>query len=203
MFQRVLKAAFLDGRAYEGVADEPQPIIGALAVVGVVAIAFGMGVSGEPLDGEEVEPALIVSLAVSTILVGWGLWSASAWFVSTRLLGGNATYRTLLRAVGTAYAPGVLMVLFPVPTVGPWIFLVARLWMVASVTVAIRETQSQGWGKAFSASLLGWWLSQVLLPSILLPIGGDLVVDDRPAAAEQSLDIGGHGLLDLLNGLAL
>ena len=203
MLQRVLKAAFMDGRAYEGVADEPQPIIGALAVVGVVAIAFGLGVSGEPLQGEEVEPALIVSLAVSTILVGWGLWSATVWFIGTRLFGGSATYRTLLRAIGTAYAPGVLMVLFPVPTSGPWIFLVARLWMVASVTVAIKETQSQSWGKAFSAALLGWWLSQVLLPALMLPIGDAPVADDGPAAAEQSLDIGGHGVLDFFHGLAL
>ena len=35
MLKRALKAAILDGSAYEGVHDEPQPLIGAMAVVGV------------------------------------------------------------------------------------------------------------------------------------------------------------------------
>ncbi len=203
MLERVLKATLLDGRAYEGVADEPQPIIGSMVVVGVVAIAFGLGVSGEPLAGEEVEPALIVSLAVSTTLVSWGLWSATVWFIGRRLLGGSATYRTLLRALGIAFGPGVLLALSGVPSVGLGIALSARFWMLATATVAVREAQSTGWGRAFSAAIVGWWLSQFMLHFLLLPIGVAPVADNGPAAAEQSLDIGGNGLFDLLHGLVL
>lgn len=203
MLERVLKATLLDGRAYEGVADEPQPIIGSMTVVGVVAIAFGLGVSGEPLGGEEVEPALIVSLAVSTTLVSWGLWSATVWFIGSRLLGGSATYRTLLRALGIAFGPGVLLALSGVPSVGLGIALSARFWMLATATVAVREAQSTGWGRAFSAAIVGWWLSQFMLHFLLLPIGVAPLADNGPAAAEQSLDIGGNGLFDLLHGLVL
>ena len=201
--QKVLRAALLDRKAYDGVSDEPQPIIDAMAVVGVAAIALGLGVMNERLDGEEVAPALVLSLAISTVLVGWGLWSASAWFVGTRVLGGGATYRTLLRAIGLAYAPGVFMLLFSVPAAGPWMFFGTRVWMLAAATVAVRETQSTGWGRAFGAALVGWWLSQFLFPALMLPLGGDEATDGVPAAAEQSLDIGGHGLLDLFHGSAL
>lgn len=201
--QKALRAALLDKKAYDGVSDEPQPMIGAMAIVAVAAIALGLGVSGEPLAGEEVEPVLIVALSLSTVLVGWGLWSASAWFVGTRVLGGGATYRTLLRAIGLAYAPGVFMVLFTVPVAGPWVFFGTRVWMLAAATVGVRETQSTGWGRAFGAALVGWWLSQFLFSSLMLPLGGDEAADGVPAPAEQSLDVGGHGLLDLFHGLAL
>ncbi|MCH8205647.1 MAG: YIP1 family protein [Chloroflexi bacterium] len=201
--QQAFRALLLDRIAYDGVSDEPQPIIGAMAVVGVVAISLGLGVMNESLGGEKVPPGLVVSLTISTVLVGWGLWSASAWFVGTRVLGGGATYRTMLRAIGIAYAPGVFMVLFAVPSVGPIIFLTVRLWMLAAATVAVREAQSTGWGRAFSAALVGWWLSQFLFPALMLPLGGDEAIDGVPAAAEQSLDVGGHGLLDLFHGLAL
>ena len=201
--QKALRAALLDKKAYDGVSDEPQPMIGAMAIVAVAAIALGLGVSGEPLAGEEVEPVLIVALSLSTVLVGWGLWSASAWFVGTRVLGGGATYRTLLRAIGLAYAPGVFMVLFTVPAAGPWIFFGTRVWMLAAATVAVRETQSTGWGRAFSAAFVGWWLSQFLFPALMLPLGGDEAINGAPAAGEQSLDVVGHGLLDLFHGFAL
>ena len=201
MLKRALKAAVLDGSAYEGVHDEPQPLIGAMAVVGVTAIAFGLGVRNEPLGGEAVQPGLVASLAVSTTLVGWGLWSATAWFVGSRLFGGDAAYRALLRAIGTAYGPGILLVLITVPVFGEWVQLLARLWMLATVTAAVRHAQGHGWLKAFGAAFAGWWLSQVLLFWLLLPIGA--TDDGVPAAAEQSLHIAGHHLLHLLDALPL
>ena len=202
MLKRALKAALLDGSAYEGVHDEPQPLIGAMAVVGVAAIAFGLGVRNQPLGGETVQPGLVASLAVSTTLVGWGLWSAMAWFVGSRLFAGTATYRALLRAIGLAYAPGILMVLVTVPVAGEGVQLLARLWLLAAVTAAVKYAQGHGWLKAFGAAFAGWWLSQVLLFWLLLPIG-ESSDDGAPAAAEQSLHIVGHHLLHLLDALPL
>ena len=201
MLKRALKAAVLDGSAYKGVHDEPQPLIGAMAVVGVTAIAFGLGVRNEPLGGEAA-PGLVASLAVSTTLVGWGLWSATAWFVGSRLFGGDAAYRALLRGIGTAYGPGVLLVLITAPVLGEWVQLLVRLWMLATVTAAVRHVQGHDWLKAFGAAFTGWWVSQVLLFWLLLPIG-EVADDGVPSAAEQSLHIAGHHMLHLFDALPL
>ena len=201
MLKRAFKAVVLDGSAYEGVHDEPQPLIGAMAVVGVTAIAFGLGVRNEPLGGE-VAPGLVASLAVSTTLVGWGLWSATAWYFGSRLFGGPASYRALLRGIGTAYGPGILLTLISLPYLGEPIEIGARLWMLVAVTVAIKHTQDHGWLKAVVASFFGWTLSQLVLLGFLLPIG-EAPGDGAPAAAEQSLHIAGHHLLHLLDALPL
>ena len=201
MLKRALKAAVLNGSAYEGVRDEPQPLIGAMAVVGVTAIAYALAVRNQPLGGE-VAPGLVASLAVSTTLVGWGLWSATAWYFGSRLFGGDATYRALLRGIGTAYGPGILLVLISLPNVGVSIEIVARLWMLVAVTTAIKHTQGHGWFRAVIASVFGWTLSQWVLPGFLLPVG-EVAGDGAPAAAEQSLHIAGHHLLHLLDALPL
>ena len=200
MLKRALKAAVLDGSAYEGVHDEPQPLIGAMAVVGVTAIAFGLGVRSQTF-GSGVSPDYVASVIISATLISWGIWSATAWFLGSRLFGGPASYRTLLRAIGTAYGPGILSILIPVPIVGPWVVLVGRLWMLVAVTVAIRQTQGHDWTRAGAAALLGWWLSLL----VYLPIAfiGEAPGDGAPAAAEQSLHIAGHHLLHLLDALPL
>ena len=201
MLRRALKAAVLDGSAYKGVHDEPQPLIGAMAVVGVTAIAFGLGVRNQPIGGE-VASGLVASVVISNTLLGWGLWSATAWFVGSRLLGGPATYRTLLRAIGTAYGPGILLVLIPVPLVGEWIFPVVWIWVLVAVTTAIRHTQDHGWLKAFAAAFLGLWMYLLfwVVQSTLIIGAPD---DGVPSAAEQSLHVAGHHLLHLLDALPL
>ena len=156
----------MDPRAYDGVADEPQPMIGAVLVVIAAAIALAFGLQGTPAQGTDVGVGPLIAVAISTTVVGWGIWAAVAWYFGTRLFGGPASYRTMLRAIGIAHGPGLLLALGLVPVAGTTIAIVVRLWMLASGTVAVREAQGLGWGRAVIASSVGWLMALLALVSM-------------------------------------
>ena len=163
-----LRAAVLDGRVYQEIGEEPEHMFRAFGVVAAVALAFGLGIMNLSFEGLEGSPTLVLLIGGGTVMFGWLLWSSMAYLIGTRVLGGRASHRMLLRALGVAYAPGVLLVLTGVPAIGGTVFGISSFWMLASVTVAIRETQGYSWFKAFFPSVVGWFLAMLLLPSVLL-----------------------------------
>ena len=72
----------------------------------------------------------------------------------------------MLRAIGIAHGPGLLLALGLVPVAGTTIAIVVRLWMLASGTVAVREAQGLGWGRAVIASSVGWLMALLALVSM-------------------------------------
>jgi hypothetical protein len=61
------------------------------------------------------------------------------YFVGTRFFGGTATWGEVLRTLGFAQAPGVLLVLSFIPIVGGILALVVRIWILVSSFIAIRQ----------------------------------------------------------------
>ncbi len=168
MLVLAMRAALLDGRIYREIGEEPAAMFRALGTVIAVAIAFGLGLMNTDFEAFEDSPMLVFLVASTTIVLGWLLWGTIAYIVGSRALGGHATHRMLLRSLGIAYAPGIVMVLAGTPGVGGPVSLLGPLWVLASGMVAIRETLGHGWFRSLLPSLAGWFVAMIVLRVVFL-----------------------------------
>ena len=168
MLALALRAALLDGRIYREIGEEPAAMFRALGTVIAVAIAFGLGLMNTDFESIEDSPMLVLLVASTTIVLGWLLWGTIAYIVGSRALGGQATHRMLLRSLGIAYAPGIVMVLAGTPGVGDFVSVLGPVWVLASGVVAIRETLGRGWFRALLPSVAGWFVAMVVLRVVFL-----------------------------------
>ena len=168
MLAQIIRAAFLDRRLYKEIGDEPGAMFRALGMVVAVAVAYGLGIMNTPSEGQVESAGLVLLRAMSTVMLGWLLWASLAYFIGTRVLGGQASHRRLLRALGIAYAPGILLALVNVPVVGGTVGLLSLLWLLPSGRVAVRETQGSGWFESLFPSVVGWSVAWLLLPRLFL-----------------------------------
>ena len=162
------RAALLDGRIYDLIGDEPQAMFRSLGVVAAVAVAFGLGQMNSDFAGIEDSPTFVFLVVASTVVLGWLLWGTIAYVIGSRVLGGEASHRMLLRSLGLAYAPGIVMVFASTPAVGAAVGFLGPVWMLASGMVAVRETLGKGWPRAVLPGVAGWFLAVVILPVVFL-----------------------------------
>lgn len=167
--ERMIGAAMLNVATYEEVEADQTATSQAAVVVAVVAIASAIGNyfrhGGRGIIG-----------AVIAALIGWLLWSAITYFVGTRLFHGTATMGEMLRTLGFAQSPGVLLILAIIPVLGWLIILVVALWQLVAGIIAIRQALDFTTGKAVLTALIGWvavWIINAVLLGALL--GGGLV----------------------------
>ncbi len=163
-----MRAALLDGRIYREIGEEPAAMFRALGTVLAAAIAFGLGLMSTDFEGFQDSPTQVFLVASTTMVLGWLLWGTIAYIVGSRALGGQATHRMLLRSLGIAYAPGIVMVLAGTPGVGGPVSLFGPVWLLASGRVAIRETLGHGSLRALLPSLAGWFVAIVVVPVVFL-----------------------------------
>ncbi len=151
---RMRGAALLDVPTYEAV-EHDTTATGQAAVV--VALAAAASAIGNAFRGS---PGLFSALV--GFLVGWVIWSGITYFVGTRFFGGTATWGELLRTLGFAQAPGVLLVAAIVPLLGWLVNVVVGVWLLATGLVAIRQALDIDTGKAVLTALVGWAASVVV-----------------------------------------
>jgi hypothetical protein len=154
----MIGAAMLDVRTYEEVEHDTTATGQAAIVVVITAVAAAIGAAWRGGPG-------VVS-AVLGAVVGWLVWAGITYLIGDKLLGGTATWGELLRTLGFAQAPGVLLALAIVPLLGGIVIVVVSIWLLVTGIVAIRQALDFGTGKAIVTALLGW-LAQVLLRAIL------------------------------------
>jgi hypothetical protein len=154
---RMLRAARLDVALYNEVEADTTATNQALSVVVLVAVASGLGAAlGAAIAAR---PAGIVFGLIGGIiaeLVGWAVWSFVMYFVGTRLFGGTATYGELLRTLGFAYSPGVLLILRFIPVLGGLISLAVFIWRIITGFIAVREALDVESGKAIATIVIGF-----------------------------------------------
>lgn len=161
MVDRMVGAAMLRNAVYEEVEADEGLTAQAAGVVAIVAVARGIGALGE---GQ----GLIIG-GVLAALLGWLIWAGVTYLVGDKLLGGTATWGELLRTLGFAQAPGVLMVAGLVPLLGGLVEFAVGIWMLVAGIVAIRQALDFGTGKAVLTALVGWVI--VAVPTWLLMAG--------------------------------
>ena len=98
------------------------------------------------------------------------MWAGIVYIVGTKLLGGQAGFRQILRSLGMTFAPGVFAVFAGIPVVGVFFLSFSALWMFPAGWVAIRETQQFDWVRAFICAALGWLVGIFGLMVLFLPI---------------------------------
>lgn len=163
MWDRMKGAAMLDIPTYEEVEHDESLTVQAGMVVIIVAVARGIGGIGGAETG--------IIGGVLAALFGWLLWAGVTYLVGDKLLGGTATWGELLRTLGYAQAPGVLLILGFLPLIGWLVGVLVFFWLLATGIVAIRQALDFSTGKAILTAFLGWILAFVI-PALL--IGGAL-----------------------------
>jgi hypothetical protein len=155
--RRILGAFALDPVAYEDVeADEGATTQAGITVL-LSSAAAGIGAQGFGGQLWAVVPLTIVTL------IAWGAWALLTFEVGTRLLPGARTHSDageLLRTIGFAAAPGLLFVFGVLPGMAVPIFVMASLWMLAAMIVAVRQALDYDTTvHAVAVCIFGWGLA--------------------------------------------
>lgn len=151
---RMIGAATFDIDTYEQVEADSTATGQAALVVFLSAVAAAIGSSGHGLV-----QATGAGLAA---LVGWLVWAGVTYLIGDKLLGGTATWGELLRTLGFAHAPGILLILAIMPLVGWIVEPVVGLWMLILGVIAVRQALDFGTGKALATVFLGWLVLLIL-----------------------------------------
>jgi hypothetical protein len=143
MLARMLGAIRMNVDTYEDVEGDRSATWQAMAVVVIVSICTGVGalLSGV-ISGEESVDILDLVFGVILGIVGWALWALVTWIVGTTLLKTPATdadWGQLARGTGFAQAPGIFRIFVFVPGVGGLIGLLALIWQIACMIIAVRQ----------------------------------------------------------------
>ena len=145
--ERMKGAALLEIDVYEEVEADTTATMEAGGVIALVAVASAIGAAHGGTAG-------IVGGVISAF-VGWLLWALITYIIGDKLLGGTATWGELLRTLGFAQSPGILLALGVVPTVGWLAAGIVGVWTLITGIVAIRQALDFGTGKALLTALLG------------------------------------------------
>ncbi|MDI3341440.1 MAG: YIP1 family protein [Sphaerobacter sp.] len=155
---RVIGAARLDIATYEAVERDVNANAQALAVVVAGAIASGIGSIGAGgLTG------LVGGVLAG--LVSWVTYAAAAYLIGTRLLATSETRATLgevLRTLGFAQAPRLLLVLAWIPLLGWLVSFVVAVWVLVATLIAVRQSMELTTGRAIGTALIAWVIMVVI-----------------------------------------
>jgi len=156
--ERMKGAAFLRAETYEEVESDLNGTGQAGGVVALGALATGIAGAAWGLSG--------IIGGIIAALLGWLLAAAVTNFIGGTLLGGTATWGELLRTLGFAQAPRILLVLALIPGLAQPVGMVVSLWVLAATLMAIRQALDFSWGKAVVTAILSWLA--ILIPIIIL-----------------------------------
>lgn len=157
---RIIRAAKLDVNLYEEVEADKSALGQAMGVVVLSSIAVGLG---------SIVKAGISGILIGTILafIGWLIWSYLTYIIGTKLLPEpetKADYGELLRTIGFSSSPGLIRVLGIIPVLGGTVFLVAGIWMLVAMIIAVRQALDyQSTLRAVGVCIIGWIIQAIVL----------------------------------------
>ena len=157
---RMMRAAKLQRTVYQEVEADRNAMGQAMGVVLLSSVAAGIGTLGQGnMSG--------LFFGMIAALGGWFVWAFLTYFIGTRFLSTpqtQADYGQLLRTIGFSSAPGIIRVLGIIPGLSGLVFLVAGIWMLAAMVVAVREALDyQSTWRAVGVCLIGWVVQALVL----------------------------------------
>ena len=163
--QRLVKAARLDVNLYEEVEADKTATVQALGVVALSGLAAGIGTIGH-VGGY----SHVLKGTLSAILT-WIIWASLTYWIGTRLLPEpqtRADLGQLLRTIGFSSSPGLIRVLGVLPGMTPLVYMVASIWMLVAMVVAVRQALDyQSTLRAVGVCLIGWIIQGIVLYGLL------------------------------------
>ena len=160
LVERMVRAARLDAQVYEEVEADTRATGQAMTVVVVSSVAAGVGT---------LAAGGVVGLLVTTFfaLIAWYVWALMTYWIGTRLLPEpqtKADVGELLRTTGFSSAPGVVRIVGIVPGMTKLVFLLAGIWMLITMVVAVRQALDySGTARAVGVCAIGWGIQAGLL----------------------------------------
>ncbi len=165
---RMVRAAKLDVNLYEEVEADKSAMGQAMGVVVLSSVAAGVG-SGEFGVGG------IVGVTIAA-LIGWYIWAFLTYLIGTKLLPEpqtRADVGELLRTTGFSTSPGLIRVLGIVPPLAGIVFLVAAIWMLVAMVIAVRQALDySGTGRAVGVCVIGWIVYVLVVGLLISMLGG-------------------------------
>ena len=164
--ERMVRAAKLDASLYEEVEADRGALGQATAVVVLASMASGVGASAAGGIGGFLFGTIMA-------LAGWYIWAFLTYWIGTRFLPEpqtSADYGELLRTIGFSSAPGVIQVVGIIPGLTAMVFLVASIWMLVAMVIAVRQALDYTTTlRAVGVCAIGW-IVQVLILAVLLTV---------------------------------
>ena len=166
---RMIRAAKLDVNLYEEVEADKSAMGQAMWVIILSSVAAGIGSIGT---------TGISGLLIGTIvaLIGWFVWAFITYFVGTKILPEpqtSADYGELLRTIGFSSSPGIIRVLSIIQFLGSVINIVAGIWMLIAMVVAVRQALDyKSTGRAVGVCLIGWVVQVIIFFGVFYLFGG-------------------------------
>lgn len=152
-WDRIIRAAKLDVGLYREVEADKGALGQAMAVVVLSSIAAGIGTMGSGGIGR-------VLVVIVSALIGWYIWAYITYFIGTKLLPEpqtKANHGELLRTIGFSSSPGLIRILGVIPVLREIVFLVAGIWMLVAMIIAVREALDyQSTLRAVGVCAIGW-----------------------------------------------
>ena len=167
--QRMLGAAKLDVKIYEEVEADKSALGQAMGVVLIASLAAGIGtLSRAGVSG------LVLGLIAA--LAGWFIWAFLTYLIGTKLLPEpqtKADMGEMLRTIGFASSPGIIRILGIIPALEMIAFLVAGIWMLVAMIVAVRQAldYTSTW-RAVGVCLIGWIIQVIIVVLIMSLVAG-------------------------------
>jgi hypothetical protein len=168
---RMIRAAKLDVNLYEEVEADKGATGQAMLVVIISSIAAGIGVSGIGGAGGIITGAVMA-------LIGWYVWAYLTYLIGTKILPEprtKADHGELLRTIGFSSSPGLIRVLGIIPGLGKIVFLVASIWMLVAMVIAVRQALDYSSTlRAVGVCVIGWIIQTVILVALFSIFGVSL-----------------------------
>ena len=194
LVNRMIRAARLDTSLYEEVEHDSSATSQAMQVVLIVALASGIGsalwklLTLSPIDAVT---GLVGGILVAVL--GWLAWALVTYIIGAKIFGGTATYGEMLRTLGFAQSPNVLLIftgiLGGIPLLGGLLRLALLIWVLLAGLIAIRQALDVGTGKAILTAIIGW-IVMVIIVGIVASIFGIGLPAEEAGAMLGTLAIG-------------
>ena len=154
IIDRMRGAAMLDIATYEEVEADTTATGQAAVVVALASVAAAIGAIGHR--------EFNIPGALLSTFVGWLVWAGLTYIIGDKMFGGTATWGELLRTLGFAQAPAVLLVLGIIPVFGLLVWAAVAVWVLIAGIIAIRQALDFSTQKALLTALVGWVVARVL-----------------------------------------
>jgi hypothetical protein len=162
---RLRGALMLDARTYREVEQDTNANGQAALIIVLAALAAGIG---SIVGRDWLQDA--IGVVLSSVLQ-WVIFSFVAYYVGASMFSTGQTSATpgqVLRTIGFAHAPKLLLVLGIIPILGWIVGLVVFFWFLAAAITALREAFEFDTGRAIGTGLVA--LVVILIVDIVLSL---------------------------------
>src|ERR1700741_2885926 len=162
----MIGASMLDVSVYEEVEADTTATGQAAIVVALTAVAAAIGAYNGGTT--------TMVIAVCSAIISWLLWAVLTWLVGTKVFGGTADIGEMMRTLGFAQAPRILLVLGIIPVLGTIVGIAVWVWTIVTAVIAIRQALDFDTGKAVLTAIICFVIIWVVTVFVVVAIMGML-----------------------------